>query len=443
MPTTTLHDLESERALIGALLIAPHKLAEVDDLAPEDFASPEHRAIWTAVLGLGQNGGVFDAVLIKHRLREAGTLTDRVGEALLIAEESTLSAANLVNYARAVQTKALRRRMSDAADRIGKLATDAQVDAEALRDEAEKLVMAAGEAKETQGPEHFAVAMREAFTLIQSRRDGGTISGVPTGLPMLDKRLGGLQPGQLFILAARPGLGKSSLAMQVAEFAAKAGAGALIFNLEMPKVELALRSMASRARVTQEHLKGRPLAPMHLDELSRMAGEVPTWPLYVDDTASLTVGEIRSRARRMKQRDGRIAVVVVDYLQLISAARGKKHGNRQEEVAEISRGLKLLAKELGVPVIALSQLSRDVEKGNRRPMLADLRESGAIEQDADCVMFIHREGGTEPGNDAAASLPCELIIAKQRNGSSGCIIPLVFQAGFTRFAEAARTWEAA
>lgn len=433
MANATLHDIESERALISAMLVNPKKIADLDDLSPSDFFSQEHQVLWSAMLSLGEGGNVFDAVLIKFRLTEEGRLNDRVAAALRIAEEMTLSAANAEYYARSVATKALRRRMLDAGGRIARLAEDPRIEPEALRDEAEKLVMAAGDAKTTEGPEHFVEAFREALAVLQARKDGEVISGVTTGLPSLDKRLAGLQPGQLFILAARPGVGKSALAMQIAEGAAKSGTGVCVFNLEMPRVELAMRSMSARVSVTQEKIKEHALSQYHYEQLGQMASDLPKLALYVDDTASLTIGEIRSRARRLKQRDKRLGLIVVDYLQLVSGSRSAKGVSRQEQVAEISRGLKLLAKELHVPVVALSQLSRDVERGNRRPLLSDLRESGAIEQDADCVMFIHREGDAQGQGDAGA-LDCELIIAKQRNGASGCAIPLVFLGGYTRFA---------
>ena len=279
--------------------------------------------------------------------------------------------------------------------------------------------------------------LKSTLELVNKMREStGSVTGMPTGIYELDKRTTGFHPGELFILAARPGIGKTSLAVNMAVHAAARAdekRAVAIFNLEMPATQLAFRMLCSEARISQGKLKSGRLSQYDMELIVQHAAALWEAPIYIDDSSSLTIMELRSKARRLKQQEPTLGFIVIDYLQLMSSRSAE---SRHLEIAEISRGLKSLSKELGLPILALSQLSRDVEKNKRKPQLSDLRESGSIEQDADCVMFIHREPEAVP-EGPGGPIPVELVIAKQRNGGIGSF-DMIFMSEYTRFENAAR-----
>lgn len=435
---TSLQDLDAERALLGGLLIDPRKIADVEErLDPEAFYDPLHRRIYAAMIAV-EDRAAIDTITVKARLSEAGDLDAATSERLRVIEESALSAANVAHYAEIVLDKALRRRLSDVAEEIGQLAAEAGQDVATISDSAERLIFGVTDQGRRGEPRALKDVLAETMDLIQSMRDRKTtVTGLPTGIYLLDQRTTGFHPGELFILAARPGVGKTSLAMNIAVHAATRAdppVGVAVFNLEMPATQLALRMLCAEARIGQGKLKAGALSQHDMQQIIDHASVLYSAPIFVDDSSMLTINELRSKARRLKQQHPELGFIVIDYLQLMSA-RGRSE-SRHLEIAEISRGLKSLSKELGLPILALSQLSRDVEKGKRKPQLSDLRESGSIEQDADCVLFLHKEGEIEP-QGPGGPIPMELIIAKQRNGATGSF-DLVFMSELTRFENAAR-----
>jgi len=431
--TTTLHDLEAERALLGALLIDPRRLADVEGkLNAEDLYDPIHQQIFQAMLAI-EDRNAIDPITIKARLNEAGVLDAATNERLRVIEESALSAANALHYLEIIRDKALRRKLAVVADEISSLALEAGTDAATLSDSAERLVFEITDQGRKGEPQALKDLITPALTLIkQMRASGTTVTGMATGIYELDRRTTGFHPGELFILAARPGVGKTSLAMNIAVHAAtrtEKPCAVAVFNLEMPASQLVMRMLCAEARINQGKLKSGKLSDYDMGAVMEHAASLWNAPIYVDDSSALSIMELRSKARRLKQQDPNLGFIVIDYLQLMSS-RGKSE-SRQLEIAEISRGLKSLSKELGLPILALSQLSRDVEKGKRKPQLSDLRESGSIEQDADCVMFLHKEADAEP-QGVGGPMPIELLIAKQRNGSTGSF-EMTFMSEYTRF----------
>jgi len=434
--TTTLHDLEAERALLGALLIDPKKLSDLEArLEADNFYDPLNRKIFGAMLAIGDKTSI-DTITIKAKLSEAGDLDAAVVDRLRVIEESALSAANANSYVEIVIDKALRRKLASAAEEIAEISTEAGADTALLCDQAEKLIFSVTDKGRKGEPQRIDVVLKAALELVNKMRESqGAVTGMPTGIYQLDKRTTGFHPGELFILAARPGVGKTSLAMNMAIHAATRAEpkrSVAVFNLEMPASQLAFRMLCSEARISQGKLKSGKLSQYDMELIVQHAASLWEAPIYVDDSSSLTIMELRSKARRLKQQDPNLGFIVIDYLQLMTS-RGAE--SRQLEIAEISRGLKSLSKELSLPILALSQLSRDVEKNKRKPQLSDLRESGSIEQDADCVMFIHREPDAEP-NGPGGPIPVELVIAKQRNGGIGSF-DMIFMSEFTRFENAA------
>jgi replicative DNA helicase len=433
---TAVHDVEAERGLLGALIIDPRRLGEVEGrLQPDDFYDPQNRKIYAAMLAIPDRAAV-DAITIQGKLSAAGELDAAVAERLRAIEESALSAANLEHYAEQVADKALRRRLAEIGERIGELAVEAG-DTGQLCDSAEKLVFGVTDRGRKGEPRIMEDVLKETLLLLEKlKQNHSAVTGMPTGIYKLDRWTTGFHPGELFILAARPGVGKTSLAMNMAIHAAchaEPPCAVAVFSLEMPCSQLALRMLCSEARISQGKLKSGKLTDWDMKTIMQHAAKLWQAPIYIDDSGSLTIMELRSKARRLKQQNKDLGFIVIDYLQLMSG--GGKAESRQLEISEISRGLKSLSKELGLPILALSQLSRDVEKNRRKPQLADLRESGAIEQDADCVLFIHKEPDAVP-NGVGGPVEVELVIAKQRNGPTGSF-PLVFMSEYTRFENAA------
>ena len=439
-------DLAAERAVLGAVLADNTLLAGVAEVVgSDDFASPAHSAIFSAMIRLDGTSRTVDHLTLAEELKVQGQLVAVGGPGYLMGLDQTVPlASNAIQYAQIVKDQALRRRLANVGREIQELASTETGDLETLLDEAERKVFLLAEKKREGDLLPVSELMEHTLDLLDKMKAASTgITGLSTGYVDLDNQLTGLHAGELIILAARPGIGKTSFAMNIATHVAlKENKGAAIFSLEMPSEQLLMRLLASSARVDMKKLRGGRLSPHDEEKFQQMAGELYNAPIYIDDSGGLSPFDLRAKARRLKQKDPRLSLIIIDYLQLMHQ-KGKVE-SRQLEVAEISRALKQLAKELEVPIIALSQLSRKVEerKGGK-PMLSDLRESGSIEQDADVVMFIHREeqeegeGGGGTNSEGKTVIPVELVIAKQRNGPIG-EINLVFLAEYTRFESRAK-----
>ncbi len=436
-PLTTVaaavpHDPEAERSVLGAVFVDPASLLHlVERLKVDDFYVESHRLIYQTCLLLQARGEPADVVTVTNCLREEETLT-RVGGAsyLQTLVDALPDVGNVVHYAAIVHDKAVKRRLMVAAQRIlSDCSADRGSAAEAV-DSAQRDVFRIAEDTLAGGLVHIArLTATEIEHLKASQGSGATLTGVPTGFYGLDQKTSGLQRKDLIILAARPSMGKTSLAVNICCNAAiRRGLKVAIFSLEMSAEQLVRRMLSAEARVDQKRLTGGYLAKTEWPRLTMAAQSLQEVSIWIDDTPGISVLELSAKARRLKQEKG-VDLVMVDYLQLMSG--GGRFSSRNEEVSAISRGLKGVAKDLDVPMLVLSQLSRQPERrgGDHRPQLSDLRESGSIEQDADVVMFIIRPSVYDrEAEDRAA----ELIIAKQRNGPIGDI-PLVFQHEFTRF----------
>ena len=442
-----LEDLAAERAVLGAVLADNTLIASVAEVVhSDDFSSPQHGAIFSAMLKLDSTQRQVDHLTLSEELKVMGQLAAVGGPAYLMAlDQGVPLTHNALQYATIVRDQALRRRLASVGREILEMASQETGDVEVILDESERKLFNLAEKRREGDLRAVSELMEQTLDLLDKMKASSSgVTGLSTGYVDLDMQLTGLHPGELIILAARPGIGKTSLAMNIAMHAAlKEDKAVAIFSLEMPADQLLMRLLASSARVDMKKLRGGRLTQNDEEKFQEMAGALYNAPIYIDDSGGLSPFDLRAKARRLKQKDPRLSLIVIDYLQLMHQ-KGKVE-SRQLEVSEISRALKQLAKELEVPVIALSQLNRKVEerKGGK-PMLSDLRESGSIEQDADVVMFIHREdqddGGGADGEDGAKSrtvIPVELIVAKQRNGPVGSI-DLVFLSEFTRFESRAR-----
>ena len=435
---TPPYSLEAEISVLGSMLLSADAIAEVSEsVSPADFYRGAHRTMFEAMCDLYDKGEPVDTVTLADELERRGKLAD-VGGAIAIADISAQvpTPANAVYYARIVTDRALKRRLLEAGSTLTKLGFDLEKSGADAVDEAEAHVFDLAN-KQRKGE---FVPMRdllsEAFDLIEKLHESdSTITGLETGFTDLDQLTSGLQPGQLIILAARPAMGKSTLVTNmITNVAAGQRKPAVIFSLEMGQMEIVQRMLSAEAKLDSDRLRTGKLRHDDWPKLSKAMGKLSEAPLFIDDTPGITMMEIRSKCRRIAQRHG-LSLIVVDYLQLMESH--KKSDGRVQEVAEFSRGLKVLAKEIGCPVIALSQLSRKPEeRTDRRPMLSDLRESGAIEQDADIVGFIYRDEVYNPDTEAKGE--AELIIAKHRAGRLATV-RLSFLGHHSRFANIART----
>jgi replicative DNA helicase len=432
------HNLQAEESLLGALLLSRDVVGTVAEmgLLTDHFYKPAHQHVYAAIRGLMSTGQPVDVVTVADELRRAGLLDDVGGVTLLMElQNATPAISNATRYAKIVQDTAVLRRMIGVAGEIAELAYSEPDDVTKAIDEAESRMFEVAEDRVTDSTVPLADLLPIAFDKLQETFErGDTITGTATGLNDLDEILSGLQPSTLNIVGARPAMGKTSFALGIAtSIAMTAKKPALFFSLEMGHAELTQRILSSEARVDSQKLRTGRLVESDWTKIGRAINRLDV-PLMLDDNPRVTVMEIRAKARRMKARYGGLALIVIDYLQLMSG--GASAENRQLEVSEISRGLKILARELEVPIIALSQLSRNLEsRADKRPMLADLRESGSLEQDADVVMFLYRDevyNRESPDKGSA-----EVIIAKHRSGPTG-VVRLVFNGAYTRFDNAAR-----
>jgi len=428
------HDIDAEESLLGAMLLSRDAIASALEMCgAEDFYKPAHAHVFAAIAALYARGEPADPVTVADELRRSGSL-ESVGDPslLLSLQVNTPSTANAAHYARIVEEHALLRRLVSVAGEIAELGYGVPEDVAEAVDQAEAMVFAVAQRRivDTMSPLHDLLG--EALDRIQALVDRGEdITGIPTGYVDFDHRLAGLQKSNLIVVGARPAMGKTSFALGiVAHAAVHANQPVLMFSLEMSHSELTQRILCSEARVDATRLRNGHLLESDWPKISNAIGRLGDAPIYIDDNPNVTVMDIRAKARRLKAREG-LGLVVVDYLQLMSGHGRSRAENRQVEVSEISRGLKVLARELDIPVIALSQLSRNLEmRQDKRPVLADLRESGSIEQDADVVVFIYRDeiyNAESPDRGMA-----EILIAKHRNGPTGKV-ELAFVDHHTRF----------
>jgi replicative DNA helicase len=442
------HNLEAEQAVLGAVLLDETAFDQVAPiLKSEDFYALAHQHVFSAFEELAKESRKIDPVLVQQRLDAKGLLGAQVPRELVFGLAASVgSSSNATHYAEAVNELARLRRMMLTAQRVVERGYEAGPRVRDFLEQAQQDVFGAAQGNTLETMKPFAEAMGAALDrleAIHNRAKAGLshITGVPTGLPWLDDQTLGLQPGTLCILAARPSVGKTALALNIAANAATKGEKKVVFfSLEMPSDQLALRLLASEAKLDSERVSKGKLAQHDWDRIMVQGERLMGAPIWFDDSFMLSPVELRSKCRKLKRESG-LDLVVVDYLQLMHAPSDRASQSREQEIATISRSLKALAKELQVPVVALSQLNRAVEKRKgERPMLADLRESGAIEQDADVVMFLHRpEPEAEGGQDAINSdvQDIELILAKHRQGPTG-LMSLVFFRKHTFFAEKQR-----
>ena len=431
------HSLEAEVSVLGACLLSRTAASEAGEiLRAEDFYRNAHRVVFEGITGLISDGEPIDPVTLADWLDRRDRL-DEVGGAAGIHDLTVAvpTAANAAYYARIVREKALLRRLIEAGTKVVALGYEASDDPDSVVDRAESLIFEVAQTGTTSEYSKLGELLNESFEQIEMLAERGSeVTGLATGFDDLDRLTAGLQPQNLIILAARPAMGKSSLVLGISHFvAAKLNRPAILFSLEMSKLEIVNRLLSSEARIDSSRLRTGRLEDTDWRKLGDALGALSEAPLFIDDTPSISLMEIRAKCRRLKQRHG-LDLVIVDYLQLMQSHR--RVDSRQQEVAEISRGLKMLAKELDVPVIALSQLSRQPEsRTDKRPQLADLRESGSIEQDADIVGFIYRDEVYD--EDSPDKGIAELIISKHRNGATG-VVKLAFLNHLTKFANLAR-----
>jgi replicative DNA helicase len=427
------HSVEAEESVLGAMLLSEASISDVlEKLRSDDFYKPAHRLIFDAVVGLFGRGEAVDSVTVAEELRRMGHIEEVGGKPYLFhLVNSVPAASNASYYARIVEETALLRRMIEATQQAAAMAYESGDDVDHIVDNVEALIFAVAQRRLGDRFSHIRDLLHEHLEQVEALQlRGSNVTGVSTGFVDLDNLTSGLQPSNLIIVAARPSFGKTSFALNVAQQAATDhGVPVAIFSLEMSKMELVQRLVCAEALVDVQKLRTGNLTDQDWSRLATAVGRLADAPLYIDDSESVTVLEIRAKARRLKQKNG-LGLVIVDYLQLMSGPRRSE--NRQQEISEISRSLKILARELQVPVIAVSQLSRAVEaRQDKRPMLADLRESGAIEQDADLVLFIYRDEVYNPESPDKGTV--EILLAKHRNGPVGRM-KLTFLQHYTKFA---------
>jgi replicative DNA helicase len=430
-------NLEAERSILGAILLDNHALnAAIENLKPEDFFLEQHRRVFNQMIALGENQQAIDLVTLTESLHRVGELESSGGAPYLAAlADGMPRVSNVEHYARIVREKALLRNLIHATHNIQQRALEGEDGADTILDNAESSIFALAEDRVKAGLIPVKDIVRDNFERLEKIfREGKSITGVSTGYTELDKLLSGLQPSELLILAARPSQGKTALALNFAEnISIRAGSPVAFFSLEMSKESLLQRLVASVAQIDAHKFRSGHLSREDWRRMTEALGTISNAPLWIDDAGSTSVLEIGAKARRLKREKG-LSLVVVDYLQLITG-RGR-FGNRQEEVSSISRALKGLAKELQIPVLVLSQLTRAPEREERGPQLSDLRESGAIEQDADVVMFIYRPHWSKMDASPEERDQAEIQVAKQRNGPTDKV-RFVFRSRLTRFEEAA------
>ena len=434
---TPPQDISAEQSVLGGMMLSKDAIADVvEHLKGVDFYKPAHELVYEAILDLYGRGEPADAVTVAAELTKRGEI-GRVGGAPYLHTLISMvpTAANAGYYARIVRERAVLRRLVEAGTRIVQLGYAADGgDVDDLVNNAQAEVYAVTEQRTSEDYAVLADILNGTMEEIEAAGNRGDgMVGVPTGFIELDRLTNGLHPGQMVVLAARPAIGKSTMALDIARAASiKHGLTSAIFSLEMTRNEITMRLLSAEARVSLQSMRKGQMRDEDWQKLAATMGKISSAPLFIDDSPNMSLMEIRAKCRRLKQRHD-LKLVVVDYLQLMSS--GKRVESRQQEVSEFSRALKLLAKELEVPVIAISQLNRGSEqRTDKKPMLSDLRESGAIEQDADVVILLHREDFYERESPRAGE--ADFIVAKHRNGPTDTIV-VAFQGQYSRFVDMA------
>jgi replicative DNA helicase len=430
-------NLEAEESVLGAMMLSPGAIGAVSEILDAgDFYRESHAKIYRAALALYAKGEPVDAITLTDELEERSELED-VGGRVRLHELAALvpATANAAHYARIVHETATLRGLIRVGSEISRLGWDRPGDTGDLVDQAEQILFDLSQQRVTGEFTHIDQLLKESFERITSLYEAGEdVTGTRSGYRELDRLTSGFQPGNLIIVAARPSMGKSALALcMAANVAVRHGVPVGLFTLEMSKAEVTQRLMCSEAKVESQRLRNGKLAPDDWPRLTAACDKLAKAPIYVDDTGSINMMEIRSKARRLKSRHPDLGLIVVDYLQLMSSAGNAE--NRVQEVSQISRSLKILARDLEVPILALSQLSRAVEqRTDKRPILSDLRESGSIEQDADLVAFIYRDEYYNEESDQQGL--AEVILAKHRNGPTDSV-KLSFLKRYAKFTDLA------
>ncbi len=427
------HNLDAEASVLGAMLLSRDAIADtIEVVSSEHFYKPGHAHVFDAIASLYSAGEPADPVTVAEELTRAGLL-DRIGGTgmLVSLQANTPATSSAATYARIVHETAMLRRMIGVANEIAELGYSRPDDVEKAIDHAESLMYRVADGRVVDSMAPISDLLDQNLDRLEQLYErGDALTGTPSGYTDLDELLSGLQPNALIVVGSRPAMGKTAFALGMAAHAAvEHQRPVLLFSLEMSQLEISQRLLCSESRVDSKHVRDGKLTESDWAKISHGVGRLAEAPIWIDDNPNLTLMEIRAKARRLKSRTGDLGMVIVDYLQLMTGRSGAE--SRQVEVSELSRGLKILARELEVPVVALSQLSRTLEsRADKRPMLADLRESGSIEQDADVVMFIYREEVYKPETEKQNI--AEIIICKQRNGPTGSI-ELIFLKQLTRF----------
>ena len=431
-------NLDAERAVLGAILMDNDSIYSVMEvITPDFFYQPGHRLLYSTMLDLNERGEPIDILTLTEKLRSSGNL-EKAGEASYISTlaEDVPTSAGIAHYARIIREKSTLRDLIHTSTEIIQDCFDTPGEVDDLIDEAEKRIFQISEKRIKSGFSSMKDIVKSSFKTIESLYEKKEhITGVPTGFKDIDELTSGFQQSDLIIIAGRPSMGKTALCLNIAQNAAiKGGRGVAIFSLEMAQEQLVMRMLCSEARIDAHRLRSGFLGQTDWPKLTMAAGHLSEASIYIDDTPAIGVMEMRAKARRLKADKG-LDLIIVDYLQLMSGRA--RNDNREQEISEISRSLKALAKELNVPVLALSQLNRAVEsRQDKRPALADLRESGAIEQDADVIIFIYRD--EVYNRETTSKGVAEIIIGKQRNGPVGTR-KLTWLDKYTRFEDMADT----
>ncbi len=443
---TLPYNNEAEQSVLGCVFVDPQSLITIaENLYPDDFYIPQNRLVYSAMLDLWNRGEAVDSITLT---KELGKNLDAIGGYDYLARLAivTPTTQNLKAYIKIVADKSSLRKLISAANTIADMGYDSDDDISVIMGTAEKCIYDVVQNRNMTGVYHIKDVLVSTFDQIeQLSLNKGKVNGVPSGFSDLDAVTNGFHPSELIIIAARPGMGKTSFAMNIAQYAAMhANVPTAVFNLEMSKEQLGTRIIWSESLIPGDKIRTGNLNEKDWPILANAVGKLSKAPLFIDDTASISITDIRAKAQKLQLEHG-LGLIIIDYLQLMQGS--KRTESRQQEISEISRSLKILAKDLNVPIIALSQLSRAVEsRTDKRPMLSDLRDSGAIEQDADIVMFIYRdeyyrkEAGEEedPSAKAANKGESEIIIAKHRNGAVGTV-KLLFQGNITKFKNPIKT----
>ena len=427
------HDIEAEQAVIGSMLTDSDAVVEaIEVLKPDDFYRQDNKTIYEAILNLYNRAEPIDIITVKSELTSLGKLEAIGGlEYIAVLPDKVPTTANVDKYIKIVEEKAILRNLIKTANELIDLGYAENEEIDSIMDHAEKKIFEISQGKNQKGYSALKDILVESFSEIEKLyNQKQAITGIPTGFADLDYKTAGLHNSDLILVAARPAMGKSAFALNIATNAAvQAKVPVVIFNLEMSKSQLVNRILCSEAMVDSNKVRTGKIEEDDWVKLATALGPLSEAPIYIDDTPGITITEIRAKCRKLKLEKN-IGLIVIDYLQLIQGS-GKRNSSREQEISEISRSLKILAKELDVPVIALSQLSRAAEqRADHRPMLSDLRESGAIEQDADIVMFLYRDDYYNP--DSEKKNIAEVIMAKHRAGSTGTV-ELLWLGNYTKF----------